>query len=308
MAIKITTALLEALNTTVRTTFYNAYEKVQPWYDRITAQVPSGSASNTYPFVVSPGAVREWESGERIVRGLQLGSYQIFNKRYELTIGINKDQLGDDMTGALLLRTRDVADKFRRHPDKMVAAILTSNPLGLDGVALFSVSHPRNPASPVAGEVFANLFGSSGLNATNLARIRAAMMTIRGADGDVLATDPRLIIVPPELELTARKLVFSTIIGDGGAGVSNVQQGMYQILVVPQLSVDSTSTWYLADVSTEDKPIIMQPRDGLEIVTQFSPSDPGVFNRNEYVWGATVRYGFGPGSPHRIAKCQEAAL
>jgi phage major head subunit gpT-like protein len=311
MSIKITTATLEGLNTTIRTTFYNAYEGYKPWADRVVTVVPSESASNTYPLSVDPGPVREWSSGERVIKSLELGSYQIFNTRYEKTLGINRDQLADDVTGALLMRARMLGSKFRKHPDRKVADIIKTNPLGLDGVALFSASHPRNPAKS-DGKVYSNLFGSSAFSATNLAAARANLMNIQGPDGEPLDIDPRLIIVPPDLEYAARTVAFGTIIPSsaGTAPQSNVLVSMFDVLVVPQLvdpsDATTKTTWYLADVSTEDRPFIMQPRDPLEVVMLFDPKDPNVFKRNEYVWGGTVRYGFGPGSPYRIAKCTVA--
>ncbi len=310
MAIKITTSVLESLNTSVRATFMSTYEGTEgTWHEQICSKVPSGSLSNTYPFVIDPGAVREWSSGERVIQSLQLGSYQIFNTRYEKTVAINRDQLADDQTGALMLRVREVGRKFRQHPDEVIAAIIANNPTGLDGVALFHATHQRNPAAP-DGNTFANLFGSKALTKDNLMAIRAAMRTRKGPDGLVLRTNPRLLIVPPSLEYTAMQLTKAAFIPStaGTASEENVVKGMFDVLVIDQLEAQSATTWYLADVSTEDKPFIMQERDPLELVTQFSPSDPAVFSRNEFVWGATIRYGFGPGNPMRISKCQTAAL
>lgn len=305
MGLKITTSVLEALNTTVRANFFAAVEKVPVWHPRVASMVQSGGKGNTYPLIASPGQVREWV-GDRVLNALQLGSYQIFNKPYELTFGIDRDDLEDDSTGMLTMSTQSVAEKFARHPDRMIAQIISDNPTGLDGVALFSATHPRNPVKPVTGENFANLFTAKPLNAANLAAVRAAMMTIPGPDGDILAIDPRVIIVPPELEVTARQIAFSAFVPSaaGTATQSNVMQGMYEVLVIPQLSAQSNgaTTWYLADLSAADKPFIMQPRRPLSLVTMFNPADPEVFKRKEYIWGGDVRYGFGPGSPYRIAK------
>lgn len=309
MALKITTSALEALNTSVRATFMSAYAGSEEiWHPRVTAMVPSGGASNIYPLAIDPGPVREWSSGERLIKSLQLGSYQVFNTRYEKTVGINRDTLRDDQTGALIMQVREIGRKFRQHPDEMIAAIIVANPAGLDGLTLFHATHQRNPLVP-DGNTFANLFGSKALTKDNLMAVRATMRSRKGPDGLVLRTNPRLLIVPPSLEYTAMQIAKAGFVPStaGTASEENVIKGMFDVLVIDQLEVAPT-TWYLADVSTEDKPFIMQERDPLELVTQFDPNDPAVFNRNEYVWGATVRYGFGPGNPLRISKCQVAAL
>jgi phage major head subunit gpT-like protein len=307
MSIRITTSVLEALNTSLRTTFFRAYEGSTSWHQRLVAVVPSESYGNTYPLVIDPGAVREWSSGERVIQSLQLGSYQIFNKRYEKTLGINRDQLADDMTGALMMRARMLGEKFAKHPDRMIYSIIVANPTGLDGVTLFHASHPRNPALS-DGNTYKNLHTSSALTADTAAAVRAYMLAIVGPDGEPLNNDPRLLIVPPALEKAARTLAFGTVIPNSGgtAEQDNVMRGMYDVLVIPQLAVDSDTTWYLADVSSEDKPFIMQPREALELTQLFDAKDPNVFLRNEYVWGGTYRVGFGPGSPYRIAKATAA--
>lgn len=305
MAIKITTSVLEALNTSVRATFMRAYDGTdETWHERLVSKVPSMGASNTYPFSIDPGAVREWSSGERVIQSLQLGSYQVFNTRYEKTVGINRDQLADDQTGGLMIRTREIGRKFKQHPDEVIAAIIAANPTGLDGVALFHATHQRNPAAP-DGNTFANLYTSKALTKDNLMAVRAAMRSRKGPDGLVLRTRPTLILIPPSLEAMALEITRAAFVATtaGTASQENVIKGMFDYLVIDQLEAQSATTWYLCDVSTEDKPFIMQERDPLEIVTQFAPSDPAVFNRNEYVWGATIRYGFGPGNPLRISKC-----
>lgn len=309
MGIRITTSLLESLNTSVRATFMRAYEGATNWHQQLVTVVPSESASNTYPLAMDPGAVREWESGERVIRSLELGSYQIFNKRYEKTLGINRDHVADDVTGALMARARMLGDKFKKHPDAMIASIFSSNPTGLDGVALFSASHQRNPVKP-DGNTYSNLYTTRPLTKDNLAYVRAKMLALLGPDGEPLNNNPRLLIVPPELEIVARELSGNQFITNtlgatpaaGAATIENAMRGMFDVLVIPQLSAISVEDWYLADVSTEDRPFIMQPRDPLQLDAFFDPKDPAVFNRNEYVWGGTIRYGFGPGSPYRIAK------
>jgi len=305
MATRITTATLLALNTTIRTTFFSMFDATSSWADKLCEVVPSESASNTYPVIADPGQIRLWEGGERVVNSLQLGSFQIYNKRYEKTLGINRDHLADDMTGMLLRSARSIGSKFRKFRDRRIIQIISDNPTCLDGVAFFHASaHERNPAAP-DGNTYGNISSSKPLSAANVAAVRAAMMTRRGPDAEIVDCDPRLIIVPPELEVTADQIINGMLILDptGAAAESNAQRGKFRSLVIPELSALSSTTWYLADDTGPDMPFIVQPRDALELVMMFDPSDPSVFNRNEYVWGATIREGFGPGNPWKIQKC-----
>lgn len=312
MGIKITSASLQALNTSVRATFLSAYKNQGPklWYRDLVVEVPSDSRSNTYPIVLDPGAIREW-TGERVVNALELGSFSLDNVRYEKTVGISRDDVADDNTGALRLAIGRLAERFAMHPQQLLAAVILSNPTGPDGVSIFNDSHPRNPVA-ADGNTYDNLFASTALTASNYATVRSLMATYIGPDGQVLGVMPDTLIVPPALERTAREIVQAGVIpmtAGGGTTVagSNVLVGTARVLVVPELSSaagGSDTTWYMADLSSSfDRPFIFQTRDPLEVVAKFAASDDAVFERNELLWGATIRYAIGAGSPYRIAKC-----
>lgn len=307
MAQKITTSVLEALNTSVRGTFRTAYEgaaESEAWVRKVASFVSSDSVSNVYPYSIDPGPVREWTSGERVIRSLERGSFQIFNLPYEKTVGIKKWDLADDMTGTLMATTREMGRKFAFHPDEMLAAVLTANPTCMDGKALFHASHERNPAAP-DGNTFSNVFTTKPLNKDNAMAVRAQMRSRKGPDGLVLRTNPRLLIVPPSLEATAITVCKATYVANtaGTATEENVFKGMFDYLVIDQLEASSATGWYLADVSSEDRPFIVQEREPLSIQTFFDPKDPEVFKRGEFIWGGEYRAGFGAGSPLRIGKC-----
>ena len=70
------------------------------------------------------------------------------------------------------------------------------------------------------------------LDETNLAAAIAAMRAQKGDGGRVLGVTPSVLVVPPSLELAARKLLVSTT-NDAGAG--NPLHGMAQLIVSPWL-------------------------------------------------------------------------
>ena len=306
MSIEVTSAALAALNRTVSAVFqqsYEASEGYRPWYTKLCVRVPSSSSANVYPFAIDSGAVREWESGERHVNSIGLGSCTVTNKRYELTYGINRDQLADDQTGVLLMKVRGGAAKFRMHPDRLMAAIFSANSTCLDGLALFHASHKVNPLGTAT---YANLQAGRPLTPANAALTRAEMAARLAADGDPLSPSPRLLIVPPTLEREALQIAVATTLPNDGATASqdNVLKGMFDVLVIPQLEAISTTQWYLADVSDpNDRPLIFQEREPLEFVQLFNPSDPQVFMRNEYLWGASYRAAAAAGNPAKITRC-----
>ena len=77
------------------------------------------------------------------------------------------------------------------------------------------------------------------LNSTNYAAARAAMMSVKNADGRPLGLKSNLLLVPPSLEAEAREILQAQfIIGDpnSGGAKTNVWQGTADLLVVPELT------------------------------------------------------------------------
>jgi len=77
------------------------------------------------------------------------------------------------------------------------------------------------------------------LDAAKYAAARAAMMSVKNAEGRPLGLKPNLLLVPPALEAEAREILQALfIIGDPSSGGSktNIWQGTADLLVVPELT------------------------------------------------------------------------
>jgi phage major head subunit gpT-like protein len=77
------------------------------------------------------------------------------------------------------------------------------------------------------------------LSAATYAAARAAMMSLKNAEGRPLGLKPNLLVVPPALEAEAREILQAQfIIGDPSSGGSktNIWQGTADLLVVPELT------------------------------------------------------------------------
>lgn len=313
MAILIKPDSLRALDVTVRTAFMEAYgsKAYTPRYTSVASVQQSASAKNIYPSMIDAAAVREWV-GERVPNALVLEGATVTNQKWELTYSVQRDALDDDQSGAigaLMSRVRSGGGKFLRHKDRLVFNVLKDNGICLDGGVLFSGSHPVNPKDAGAG-TFDNDIGSTALTAVNAAAVRAQMMELKGPDGEPINENPRLIKVPPALELTARKIAEADeIVFSGNANETNVFKGQYDVIVIPQLGAafgGSDTTWFMADVTDpEDRGLILQEREAVEITSLFNLTDPQVFARDEYQWGARARYTAAAGNPKKIFRCTQ---
>lgn len=87
-------------------------------------------------------------------------------------------------------------------------------------------------------------------NALSLASLKSATTAFRkltDPDGNPLGIQPRVLLVPPELEITAAELMTSALLISGNTTKepnANVLQGRYRVVVSNYLT--SASTWWLA--------------------------------------------------------------
>lgn len=314
MAILLKHADLAALDRTLKSAFLGAYEGkgYTPRWPLLASRQSSTSRRNTYPSIIDAASIREWAEGERVVNGLVIEGASVTNQKWELTYGVRRDDLDDDLTGTVaqaVSRVRSGAGKYLRHPDKLIFNIIKSNGTALDGVALFATTHPVNPKDSTPGNFSNTTTGA--LTATNVAAARATMMELVGPDGDPLNENPNVILVPPALETTARKIaqadevIYSATATD--TREINVYKGNYIVVVAPHLAASFTSGsdsyWYLLDTNDpEDRGLIFQEREPVELVTLFDLADANVFQRDEYVWGTRARYTAAAGNPKKICR------
>jgi len=91
-------------------------------------------------------------------------------------------------------------------------------------------------------------------NALSLTSLKAAATAFRkltDPDGNPLGIAPRVLLVPPELELTAAELMTSSLLISGNTTAApnvNVLQGRYRVVVSNYLTSDST-WWLMADAA-----------------------------------------------------------
>lgn len=144
----ITAALLNALRTEVRRNFRDAYEAMvaTSFYRDIAIIAPSSTASNTYDWLGDFPDLVEWV-GDRVVKDIKENAYQITNKLYEGTIGIQRTSIEDDTVGALEGRIRHMGQAAARHPDRMLAALIAGGGAATcyDGQYFFDTDHPVYP-------------------------------------------------------------------------------------------------------------------------------------------------------------------
>lgn len=177
-------------------------------------------------------------------------SYTNRAETYGRMFAITRQDIINDDLGALT----DVPRKLGRGAALKLNDVFWAEFLA-DLVTFFSTGH----GNQITG-------GTSALSATGLANALKTFRKQTDADGHPLGILPRILLVPPELEITADELMTSTQYNTGGAAASekvpnrNVWAGKYRVVSSSYLSNTSyagasASAWFLlADPS--DLPII----------------------------------------------------
>ena len=153
---------LDDLRVGFKTTFQNQLQQSTSLYSRIATLVPSTNKSEDYGWLGKVPNVREW-FGERVVQNLGEASYAIRNRSFELTVGVDRDDIEDDNLGIYTPMFAMLGESVAAWPDSLVWPLLNAGFATncYDGQYFFDTDHPVLDASGTPQSV-ANTDGGSG--------------------------------------------------------------------------------------------------------------------------------------------------
>lgn len=294
-------AALEALNTSLSKAFQEAMQT--PLFPDtemagLCTTVPSTSEFNTYGWLANMGGMREW-LGARVVNGMRERKYTIYNKTYEKTIGVSRNELEDGQVASASFAMSQIAYAARSLKEDLLLSVLEGAHAGTvagtcyDGQYFFDTDHPTDLDGTGTQR---NYYSSAlALDATNLKAAIAAMQAFKGENGRPFGVGQRglVLLVPPGKWGAALDACEAKTVSTGG---ENILASKYNVRPVQWARLSSTTKWYLFDISSPGPgPFIWQPRSGPEMVSKVSPNDDNVFHNDEYLWGVKVRAGMGLG-------------
>ncbi len=139
----INQATIAKVTTGFKTVFNTAFDQAPSDYEKVTMVVPSSARAETYGWLGATTRFREW-LGDRVIQNLEAHDYEIKNRSFENTIGVDRDDLEDDSYGTYAPLVAQLGQDARAHPDQLVFGLLNAGftGLGYDGVPFFSSDHP----------------------------------------------------------------------------------------------------------------------------------------------------------------------
>jgi|SRR5690606_22819906 len=290
---------VRALRTQLFTNWRQGYGQAEIFWPKVAMRVPSSSSQNDYAWMADLPNMREW-LGPRTIHNLVTHSYTLKNKHYELTLGVNRDDIEDDNIGVYSVLAQANGEAVAKNPDVLLAQLMKDgeSTICFDGQNFFDTDHPVNPKNAAAG-TYQNYWASGKtFNQANFLAQRAIMMGYTGETGRNLGARPTLIGIPPALEGMAIEIVKNE---KDAAGKDNVTRGMADYLVIPELAGEDT-TWYLMDGRKPIKPFIRQVRKEPQFVTKNKIDDDVVLEENQVRFYADSRENVGVTLPFLAQK------
>lgn len=139
----INSANLRALFNGFSTAYQGGFDGVPPSYGDVAMVVPSSTKQQEYGWLGQMPRVREW-IGDRTIQNLNLYNYTIRNRPFELTIGVDRDDLEDDNLGIYAPMFAEMGRAAASFPDELVWPLLNAGFVTpcYDKQPFFDTDHP----------------------------------------------------------------------------------------------------------------------------------------------------------------------
>lgn len=285
-------AALQGIYTSFKVLYNRAFTGVQPRWNRVAMAVPSQAKEETYAWLGSFPKMREW-IGDRTINKLKAHGYTVKNKDFEATVSVGRNDIEDDSYGIYKPMVEEMGRSAALWPDEIVFDLLRQGFTGkcYDGKCFFDAAHSD-------GKVKQSNLGAKKLSFDSYGKARSTMMALTDDEGKPLGIVPNLLIVPPQLEAAALKIVkaanYVDKVGEQDVLVENIYKDSATLLVLPELAIAPTA-WYLLDASRAIKPFVFQERKKPQFVAITDPHSEKVFMGKEYIYGVDARGNAGYG-------------
>lgn len=134
---------LSVLFTGFKASFQGAFAGVTPDFQQFTLEVPSTTSQETYGWLGSTTAFREW-IGDRVIQNLSTHDYTIKNKSFENTVGVPREAIEDDSYGLYSPLMGQLGQDAAMHPATLLYDLLKNGFARscYDGQYYFDTDHP----------------------------------------------------------------------------------------------------------------------------------------------------------------------
>lgn len=287
----VTTDFLAGLMTNFRVIFKEAFEGEKPTYQSLVMSVESDSDKESYNWLGAIPAPREW-TDERVVQGLRADHYEILNRNYEITIGVDRNTLEDDKYGMIAPRIRGMALRAARHPNKLVFELLNAGATAktYDEIEFFKANRTIGDSGTINNIAAGAYAADTTKIRTGLGKAIEQMMGFKDDQGEPMGLIPDTIICSPGMYLLIMEALKPTT-----KGVSRAEADIIKNVVATGYLTSGATPGhdYIVVCTTggQLKPVLLQMRKKPEFVALDKPDSHEVFMRRLIHYGVDGRYG-----------------
>lgn len=143
----ITPALLQNLNVTFSSAFNDAYSdlanQTPTYWQDLAEEVPSGTITEVFGWMKQIPGYREWID-DRVIHTLDSSGYSITSKKFELTMGVKRDDIVYDKLGLYTKLATAFGAQAKQFRDTLLWPIIkaANSTVGPDGQYFFDTDHP----------------------------------------------------------------------------------------------------------------------------------------------------------------------
>ena len=112
-------------------------------WEQFATVVPSTTSEEQYGWLKSMPGVREW-LGDRVIHNLAASDYRIKNKDFELSYGVDRNDIEDDSYGIYSMSFQEMGRSVAAHPNELVWGLAKAGftTACYDGQNFFDTDHP----------------------------------------------------------------------------------------------------------------------------------------------------------------------
>ena len=139
----ITPEILASLQRGFKTSFQKGFAGYTAMYATLATVINSTASEETYGWLGDIPKLREW-IGDRHVKALSAKGYTIRNRKFEGTVGVQRDDIEDDKLGLYAPRMEMLGQSAAQHPDEILFELINAAFASLcyDGQNFFDTDHP----------------------------------------------------------------------------------------------------------------------------------------------------------------------
>lgn len=273
------------------------------YWDTFVCDRPGEGAKMRHEFLLETAGIKKLVAGKMEYSSLETKAMEIEHADFGDGLKISRNQFLDDQFAFAGDWAAQMGARAALHPQDLGIEVLKTNPIGYDGVAFFSASHPLFDA---AGSTYTNVRTTSALTLANFVLACAQMESFRSPGGTSRGIKPKYLIVPPALRKEAYEIT-------GAKQISATDNVVSNYGVTPVVAADlagstpggSDTTWYLTSTKpgTHTHPVIYSRREDFIMTSYEGVSQVELGRTNLLEWQFRGRAAAAPGLPYLAIRC-----